>query len=246
MDEQPKGSSPQPSKGGGSGKAIGIVIAIIIIALLAWYFTKNSSKNNTVSQTKSASDNTAAMQPTSGSQPTSLKDLMMSSSSQKCDVSFTNGNTQSQGTIYVGNGKFRGDFSATVNGTTTMSHMISDQQTSYMWVEGMATGYKMAAVANSTTTAPSQANSQAVDPNANYDYHCSNWPVDNSQFTPPTNINFTDMSAMMQTGAGAGASSGSGASAGANSSATMHAQECAACGQAGANKAQCMAALKCN
>jgi hypothetical protein len=173
----------------------------------------------------------------------SMKDIMMSGKSQKCEVDTSTASVKSQGTIYFSNGKMRGDFTSTVNGKTETSHMINDGAEVYTWVDGMAMAVKMAANAfeDNKPTATSQSH-QAVDPNAKYEYHCSAWAVDSSMFSPPKNMNFTDMSAMMKsTGsmnmvmppASAGVKAGGSASA------------CLACNNAGSGKAQCLAALGC-
>lgn len=230
MDETTTPPSPTPQKNGGNGKAIGIIILVIVLALLAWYFTKNKNGSQTLSDTQTAS----STQQSSG-QPTSLKNLM-AGSPQKCDVSFSSNNSQSQGTVYVNHSSYRGDFtSQTADGKQVTTHMISDGQIMWTWQDGTGVGYKMAAgvMGESASTTPGSGN--GVDPTANYDYQCSSWNVVNSIFTPPADYHFTDMSASMNAGASAS-----------SSSATMKAQQCAACGSlTGSQQAQCKAALSC-
>lgn len=192
-----------------------------------------------------------AVQPTSqtpaqsnatGSGQSSLKGLMMGGVSQKCDVSSSTANSQSQGTVYVSGGKMHGDFTSTVDGKTMVSHMINDGTTIYTWVDGQAMAIKMSATAaqNTQASGSSAQGKQAVDANAQYRYNCSAWNANNSLFIPPSNINFTDESSLMVPPAGAGASAG--ASTG---SANSNAAACSACNNAGAGKAQCLAALHC-
>ncbi len=223
----------EPSVGNG-GKVALLVLIVIVLAGLIWYYMKQQA--NTKNQTKSATSQT---QQQTGNQPTSLKELM-AGGPQKCEVSFANGDSQSQGTVYVTNGKFRGDFSATVNGQTNTSHMINDSQTSYMWMEGQATGYKMAAMA--TSSMENSNSRQSVDQNAKYDYHCSSWSADNSQFTPPSGVNFMDMSAMM--GASSSPSNMTGTKQ--NPGGDVKTEQCLACNNlSDSQKAQCRAALSC-
>ena len=242
MDQQmsqPPMTPEEPKKGGGK-RALWIILAILIIAGLVWYF--NSKKGGDEYAVKSTSSGDQTQPAASGNQPMSLKDLMAGGGAKKCTFTFSqNANTQSQGTVYVAGGKMSGDFSVTVNGKQQMSHMINDGTTVYTWVDGMGSGFKMAASAseNQQTPPAGQNSTQSVDPNSKYDYNCSNWSVDNNEFTPPSSVTFTDFSAMMKQNTSS--SAGTGASAGASGSAS----QCAACNNAGSAKAQCLAALHC-
>lgn len=235
--------SPSPSPKNGVGKIVAWIVIVIIVILAIWYFTSHKT-GDTMSQTKSANQTATSqnMQPTPASEQ-SLKDLMMLGASQKCTVSFSNNNSQSQGTIYLSGGKMRGDFTAQVQGKAMVSHMINDGTTTYTWVDGMATGFKMqnqAAKASATPTGTMDNQHQSVDPNAKYNYNCSAWSADGSMFVQPSGINFSDMSSMMMNGSSTG-SAGASAGGSANSNASM----CAACANAGTGKAQCLAALHC-
>jgi hypothetical protein len=230
MDETTPSTSPAPQKSGGSGKAIGIIILVIVLALLAWYFTKN----NNGSQSVSNSQTTTSTEQSAG-QPTSLKNLM-AGSPQKCDVSFSNGTNQTQGTVYVNHSSYRGDFNyQTPDGKITTTHMISDGQTVWTWQDGTGVGYRMSTGVMGESASTTPGSGSGVDPAANYNYQCSSWNVVNSMFTPPSDYKFTDMSASMNTGASASSSSSS-----------TKAQQCAACGSlTGSQQAQCKAALSC-
>ncbi|HYV33671.1 MAG TPA: hypothetical protein VE973_02390, partial [Candidatus Limnocylindria bacterium] len=137
--------------------------------------------------------------------------------------------------------KMRGDFSSTVNGKAMATHMINDGQTVYTWTDGQAMGMKMStsAMASPTPAKEMEQQQQSVNPDAKYNYNCSPKSADDSMFQVPSNITFSDMSAMMQ-------NAGMSASSSASSSASIKAQQCAACDSAGDNKAACLSALKCN
>ena len=166
-----------------------------------------------------------------------LKGLISKGGSQKC--SFTNNydTVQSNGVVYVTQGKMRGDFTTTVSGKTTASHMIVDNNTSYIWTDDMKQGYKMSfAEMNGDMTAQ---NSAAFDVNKELNYSCGTWSGDSSVFVLPSTITFADMNAMMQ---GMGGSMG----AGANGSAEMKAGQCSACDSAPEpSRSQCRAAMGC-
>jgi hypothetical protein len=87
-------------------------------------------------------------------------------------------------------------------------------------------------------TGAAQSPSQAVNMSQKSNYSCNPWSVDQSKFTVPTTVTFTDYSAMMQ-GVGAGANPGT--------SMQGSQSECSQCNQipAGAARTQCLTALKC-
>ena len=222
-------SSPTPPSNNNNGKTVGIVIAIILIALAVWYFMSGRSKQSTMSDTETNLEQTA-----SGDQK-SLKELMALNKSQKCSYS----DSTNQGTIYFADGKMRGDFTTNLDtGQTVTSHMMVDGEYMYNWSDATEGGMKIKIDANQTTQSQSQQN--AVDVNKPGNYNCGSWSADNSMFMMPTNIKFQDFSNMMPQGSTGASGSGSG-------SVDMKAQQCAACDSlTGDDKTQCRTALSCN
>jgi hypothetical protein len=152
-----------------------------------------------------------------------LKDLLAQGIAQKC--------TFDQGTVYVAGGKVRADFGVTADSKTTKSHMIVDGDTSYIWTEDSATGYKMTTNPNASPEAAPTAAPGALDVNKEADYVCGAWVTDASYFTLPKNIAFTDLSSMMNPSA---------------APATGNSQQCSYCDTlSGDAKASCLSALKC-
>jgi hypothetical protein len=153
-----------------------------------------------------------------------LRELAASGSPQQC--AFTSANN-TKGTVYVAGGKVRGDFSAEVAGKAIAGHMIVADNTSYVWMDGMATGFKNSFEA---TAAASSTNSQGVNPDERVSYDCSAWSEDPNLFVLPTTVTFSAISdTSVKAGAGAvGASCG----------------QCDLIPDANA-KAQCKAALHC-
>lgn len=136
----------------------------------------------------------------------------------------------------------RGDFTSVASGQTTQSHMITDGQTSYVWTDQMAQGFKMSFSSANATSGGSNGASTSVNPDEKVNYACSPWSVDQSEFTLPANITFSDMGALMNPGLET--RPGAGTSAGAQSG---NSAQCAVCAQApsAAAQAQCKAALGC-
>lgn len=206
-----------------------LVIVILLILGAAGYFGYTKFMGKSLPGTSSESGGMK-----------SLKDLLSAGVAQKCTFATTSESGSSEGTTYVSGGKVRGDFTTTTSGKTTISHMISDGKTSYVWTEGEKNGFKM--TIPESTTEPSTGNadsststSSEADLNQKADYKCSGWVADTSYFTPPANVTFTDFSqiynpASPQTGKTTGTSS-----------------QCSYCNSlTGDDKTQCLTALKCN
>jgi len=182
--------------------AVGVVIVIALGAylIMAKSKTDNSEMANNAqsnSEVKNSQSNTAPANSVQHTD-TSLKALLASGTSQKCSYS----DSGSEGVFYLSGGKSRGDFTTTVSGKTTASHMISDGKTSYIWMDGQPQGYKMSLEVNASTN--QQANStaasaqQGVDVNKTMNYDCQAWSADNSMFNLPSGIEFVDFAAMMK------------------------------------------------
>lgn len=220
-----------------------LIIVIVVVLLLltgAFIFMKKSSSNPKTAQGQTAQ----------GPQKKSLLDFFSMTGSLKC--TFADKTANSSGTVYAAVGKMRGDFQSAVNGTTTQSHMVNDGSYVYIWTDGQKTGYKMslASVKSEASQAiskmqngpgPQQSSSQGMDMKKQSDYSCGPWAADNSLFTPPTDVTFTDYTSMMQ-----GAMHGVTPPAQGMSS-QQKSSECQQCNQvpAGAMRNQCLSALKC-
>jgi len=211
-------------------KKVVIAIVVVIILLLGGYFLMKKGP---------ASPSAVAPVPTQeqATSPSSLRDLIAKGVSQSCTYSTDN----SQGTIYLGDGKIRGDFNVTTvddsgQSQTTSSHMIIMDNTNYLWTEASTTGIKMSFDQNATP-APVTSNTptNSFDANALNNYKCSAWTVDPSLFTLPTGVNFRTFNLPSPAAVGSSAPS-----TGSNSS------NCSYCDAlSGDNKTQCLSALNC-
>jgi hypothetical protein len=182
-------------------KLLYLLPAVLLVAAACNSKVSNQASVNTQSQGQSdTGQNQSQSQVQSQSQTSanvSLKDLLATHSNQKCTFSESTANTSSQGTVYIASGKMRGDFSSTVSGKTNVSHMVSDSQNMNVWVDGQTQGFKMSLKATSNNSMNSNMNShQSVNPDTKYNYSCSSWVADNSMFTLPANITFTDFSSL--------------------------------------------------
>jgi hypothetical protein len=198
--------------------AIGILLLIVGVGAYFFMSSRLGSTTPTTQQTATSGESSAQK---------SLRDLIALGESQECLFSTSE---ESSGTIYITSGKMRGDFSSTVEGETTISHMLVEDKTSYVWIEGQDMGYKFTHD-ESADTQNGTATQQNVDLDQKADYTCKPWVVDSSMFTLPQNIEFKDMSELT----------------GPSGTQDTKAAQCAACDSAPEDaQAQCRAALGCD
>jgi hypothetical protein len=223
-------------------KTTTILIVVIVLILLGGgaFFLLHFNKSSQ-SPLKAVQNQVSKMT----TEKKSLADFFSMTGSQKC--TFSDKSNNSSGTLYVDNGKMRGNFQSVNNGKQMKTHMINDGTYVYMWIDGQKDGYKMSTAtvkkeAAQISVAPNeQAPTEAVNMNQQVNYSCGPWSVDTSVFTLPAGITFTDFSSMMQ---------------GVTPGAAMRSQGmtdeqkksmCAQCNQvpAGAMRNQCLTQLKC-
>jgi hypothetical protein len=165
-------------------KIVAIVLGLVVLGGIVYFAMANRNSTEPVS-TQKEQKNTETT-PTSNVQKSSLKNLV-AQGNQQC----TYQDGQTSGTVYTSNGKARMDFTSVANGVSMSSHSIIDSDTYYAWVDGQTTGFK---ISINQTAQGSVGSNQNVDVNRTMDYNCSSWSPDNSKFSLPTGITFTDMS----------------------------------------------------
>lgn len=199
------------------------ILLVAAVLLLAAGCGKTVSKQNENQQAQ-------------GGGQQSPKELMALNKPQKCEVSFRQDDaTQTQGVIYIGNGKMRSEYSMAVGGKTLKPRTILDGNTMYSWNEGDAQGFKFNSQTSQQTgsgSGQSQGKANAADLDKKMDVKCSSWSVDNSVFNLPSNVKFASLEDMMPNIPAPGPNS--------------NASACSACGNLPASaKAQCLSALNC-
>ena len=171
-------------------------VAVLIILLgLGGYFMLGKSGTKSV--------NTTANKPqasNSGSNPiqSSITDLFTSGQTKQCtfDVASANGGG-TKGTIYVSGNKAYGTFDMTSSGKTTTTNLIRNDSTFYIWGGALPSGIKMTMDVNQMATKMQGSQYSTFNPSEKVNYNCINWSVDETKFTPPSNVKFIDAAAMM-------------------------------------------------
>lgn len=138
----------------------------------------------------------------------SLADLLGKAQGKQCTWSYQGEGADSSGTVYVGKNKMYGESQMEVQtgeGAETMRmKMINDGEYFYQWSEETGQGSKMSLAEmekwqeQGQEQASAQEQARMRNMQQEYEYKCSNWKVDESKFELPKNIQFTDLTKMMQ------------------------------------------------
>jgi hypothetical protein len=164
-------------------KKIIIIIIVLVLIIVGVLLVKKAPQSPT-SQTPQGSTETSS-QKIQGT----IKSLLSSGKSQKCTYSSKVESMTGNGTVYIANGKMRGDFTSITAETKVNGHMIVDAGYSYVWTDSTKQGIKMAIDQAQPSGSPSD--SQGPDLNQQFAYTCTGWSADNSIFTPPTDVTFS-------------------------------------------------------
>jgi hypothetical protein len=173
------------------GKGIIITIAaLVVVAGGAAFYVYNKNSN-----TPGAAFDTAIVNESDSVQPKSLRDFFGLTINQTC--TFNDTESKSNGTVYVANGRMRGDFTVESEEVKMTSHMITDSEDVYLWFDNTEEGYKMK-ISDQEEYSDTDEDNKSVDLDKRVDYKCSNWIVNDSFFQLPAGKNFRDLSAMME------------------------------------------------
>jgi len=169
------------------------IVVIVVILLGAGGFLFYNQSQNKPSQTSTETSTS----PTSQENQNSILDLLASGASQECTFDYkddTQGETS--GVFFITKDKMRGDITTKKDAKTSQFSMIRVGDDNYMWGSGLEGGIKMTLSVEDLKG--NEQTSSYVDLNKDFGYKCKGWVVDNSKFTPPSNVKFTDFSQVME------------------------------------------------
>lgn len=120
----------------------------------------------------------------------------------KCTWSYNQDGVDSSGTVWVSGENFKSEAKVVANGVDMSAQAIGDGEYMYSWTSAMPNGMKFkideAQKMSSEPSVSGQAAAQAEQFGQDYNYDCEKWNADRKTFEVPSNITFTDFSAMMQ------------------------------------------------
>ncbi|MEX0895782.1 MAG: hypothetical protein WDZ94_02480 [Patescibacteria group bacterium] len=151
----------------------------------------------------------AAVEITSSSDPesieTSLKELLTLGRNIACTFTSTTDASTTTGNVFVTNQgeRMRGDFQTTDDNEEVYdSHIISDGEFTYLWMDSQDQGYKMSIDPEDDSIFPSTEEEAediaTIDENADVSFSCNSWSPDQSMFVPPSDIEFIDFSQQIE------------------------------------------------
>lgn len=172
-------------------KLLPLVVILGLVAGAGYYYQSRSPQPQEQSEQQMANEAQQFAQAIESGRPTTCK--------------LTKGSDTLE---YLLKGQFmRANITSSVEGTTTVSHMVNDGSYVYVWVDGQTQGSKMSLAVPSSTPQDSFSSapqlSGAEDYNAfkdqGYSIVCQASSLTDSDFTPPSNITFVDPSTIVNT-----------------------------------------------
>lgn len=214
-------------------KIVTIVLAILVLGGGLFYFVTRSGDTTTPTDKVEQSD--ADVTQAESAVPSgkgSLKSLFTLGENLKCTFRYADPETgyTTEGTTYITDKRMRGDFITTQQGVVYNTKTIMDGDVVYTWGDSPQGEMAMKFTIDESNT--SNDDNNPLERDDQVEYECSRWSVDSSRFVPPSDVEFQDLSAIMQQ---------------LNSSTnTVQSAQCSACDQAPAEaREQCRAALGC-
>ena len=163
------------------------VVVAVIIGVVAWYITSHSTSQDeeSTSETSMQSDTVTG----------DVKNLLSAGRSLTCTFS-SEGNS---GTVYIdaNQKRMRGDFVTQFEGSSSVGHIINNSEYMYTWSDSEPQGVRIPVPDDEDTpvsagevpSAPQVYNALEAD----YDYDCDAWRVDESMFSLPPDVEFIDI-----------------------------------------------------
>lgn len=165
-----------------------VVAGVAVIGLAAIGFLLMKSGHDDASKMRQTSPQVGQVsQTTPKTTQASIKDFLAAGENKKCTFSKNNEN----GTMYFAGRRLRSDIQRSRDGVISKVSMIVKDTLQYVWFDNNQ-GIKLEYSADNTDTAA--VSQGGLDATQTYDFACTNWTVDESKFTPPSTINFTDLS----------------------------------------------------
>ncbi len=166
----------------------------------------------------------------------SFAELVQRGQPVTCTFTHDDGTNRTDGTVYMTDGaeRIRGDFTLQQTGVEPMEgQMIRKDGYNYVWGSFYEQGIKMAVTeSNQEQLFGDDQKNAAVDEDT--EFTCTTWRVDNSMFDLPTDVEFVDTAAYMDTQMEA--------------MREVQGVDCSVCDQApaGTPRTQCLQALGCS
>lgn len=173
---------------------IALGVALVVIGGGAAFVLTNK-KDESSNSSQSAANTTT--KPSVQESNTTISELLKLGEDRRCTFTGSDAGTEFNGTGYFSNNRMQSDFTTKTATETRSGSMIVTKDTQYFWDAASKKGVKTAVQASSQPT--QQTSSQSgIDQNKNYTFKCEKWSVDESKFTPPADVQFQDLTQLLQ------------------------------------------------
>lgn len=164
-----------------------LVAAAAVVAIVLVVTKKDSNQANTATVSTAQKTEATAVNG-------SISSLLAKNEARVCTYSTTTDGDEAKGTAYFANGKLRMNYTSTSEGKSTSGSMIVNGDTQYIWDTNTKQGFKFAFKVSEPTTS---SDTQGVDVNKSLDFSCKSWSVDESLFSPPSDVVIKDFSTIL-------------------------------------------------
>ena len=168
-----------------------------VVVVVGGYFAFSGSKSDSeVAKTDAVEKTTAVTKTETAGKKMAFADFVKNDGTYKCTVSQNVSGVVSTGVVYMSGGMVSGLFNTKVQGMSIDSHFIMRDGYSYSWSSAAPTmGFKSKVNTTTGTTASgSNAGQYSFNSEQVGEYDCQPWTVDQTKFTIPTSVTFTDYS----------------------------------------------------
>lgn len=166
-----------------------IIAAVIILLIAGAAYIQLSKSPKTPGTTTAGEQKNQTAEAVKGT----IEGLLSAGKSVTCTVK--NSDAEGSGTVFVSDKKMRGDFTSKLDDKNVETHVIQDGTYSYIWTSDQPQGIKMKLDAVDKKALEDQTKDLNLDKEVGL--NCSPWIVDGSKFVPPSNIQFADLSEML-------------------------------------------------
>ena len=176
-----------------------VAVAVIVLLGLVWFsFRTKPSENGGLYNSTTTSDSTVTNQPQKSavySDTDTYVSVFNQSGSHVCTYDQVTQTSRSSNTIYIADGKMRGEFRTTTGGVNSNNNiMVYNKGILYTWKEGMDNGTKIQikTLADLPVSIPRDLTTNVVSGSGlnTSSWDCHNWRQDNSMLVPPTGVKF--------------------------------------------------------
>ena len=170
-----------------------LLILLIVVVLAGGTYAAVKLSHKAV-KVDSKNEMNAAVSGEAGSG--SIRALLSLGKDLTCTFNRADANVTMSGTMYLSGNMMRGDFkSKTGTSGDIDSHVLRSGDTMYVWSSNMGTKMTISTDADAKA---SPASGKSMDLDQKVDYKCVSWSKDDAKFTIPSDVKFTDISAMMR------------------------------------------------